>query len=53
MIAAKERKNQPKVHESAATTERVEQLTKLKELLDSGAISQKEFDAKKKELLNL
>jgi len=30
-----------------------EKLTKLKELLDMGAISQEEFDAKKKEFLNL
>jgi hypothetical protein len=30
-----------------------ENLIKLKDLLDSGAISQEEFDAKKKELLNL
>lgn len=31
----------------------IEKLTKLKELLDMGAISQEEFDAKKKEFLNL
>ena len=31
----------------------VEQIKKLKELLDLGAISQEEFDKKKKELLNL
>ena len=30
-----------------------ENLTKLKELLDSGAITQEEFDEKKKELLNM
>ena len=31
----------------------LEQIKKLKELLDLGAISQEEFDKKKKELLNL
>lgn len=31
----------------------VERLTKLKELLDEGAITQEEFDTKKKEMLNL
>ena len=32
---------------------RIEELTKLKDLLDAGAITQEEFDAKKKQLLNL
>ena len=31
----------------------IDKLTKLKELLDAGAITQEEFDAKKKEILNL
>ena len=53
VLAANKRKNLPKAHESASTTERVEQLTQLKELLDSGAITQEEFDQKKKEFLNL
>ncbi len=35
-------------HEDAITT-----LTKFKELLDAGAITEEEFDAKKKELLNI
>lgn len=34
-------------------TSPVEDLKKYKELLDSGVISQEEFDAKKKQLLNL
>jgi hypothetical protein len=35
------------------TSDRIEKLTKLKALLDSGIITQEEFDAKKKELLGL
>ncbi|APX71918.1 SHOCT domain-containing protein [Companilactobacillus allii] len=31
----------------------IDQLSKLKELLDQGVLTQEEFDAKKKELLNL
>lgn len=39
---------------SGSTTEdQIEQVKKLKELLDIGAITQEEFDAKKKELLGL
>lgn len=38
---------------SAPVFETSERLTKLKELLDVGAITQEEFDAKKKEILNL
>ena len=53
VLAAKKGKSQPKAHEPASTTERVEQLTQLKGLLDSGAITQEEFDQKKKEFLNL
>lgn len=36
-----------------AKADRIEELTKLKDLLDVGAITQEEFDAKKKQLLNL
>ena len=32
---------------------RIEELTKLKELLDTGVISQEEFDAKKKQILGV
>ena len=35
------------------TENRIGELTKLKELLDTGVITQEEFDAKKKQLLNL
>ena len=37
----------------AKSDNRIEELTKLKDLLDVGAITQEEFDAKKKQLLNL
>lgn len=53
VIAAKKKKSQTKTQEPTSTTERVEQLTQLKDLLDSGAITQEEFDQKKKELINL
>lgn len=51
-------KNTPvKKRNSATATQpsvsKVEALTKLKSLLDAGAISQEEFDAKKKQLLGL
>ena len=35
------------------TTSNADELKKYKELLDEGIISQEEFDAKKKQLLNL
>ena len=35
------------------TDNRIEELTKLKDLLDTGAITQDEFDAKKKQILGL
>lgn len=35
------------------TSERIDKLMKLKELLDSGVLSQEEFEAKKKELLDI
>ena len=38
---------------TAKSDNRIEELTKLKDLLDIGAITQDEFDAKKKQLLNL
>lgn len=51
-------KNLPVKKQTFATTaqpsvSKVETLTKLKSLLDAGAISQEEFDAKKKQLLGL
>ncbi len=36
---------------TAKSNDRIEELTKLKELLDAGAITQEEFDAKKKQIL--
>ena len=45
--------NQPYHEAPQNTLSRVEKLTKLKDLLDSGAITQEEFDAKKKQLLGL
>ena len=38
---------------TAKSDNRIEELTKLKDLLDTGVITQEEFDAKKKQLLNL
>lgn len=35
------------------TTDRIEKLTRLKDLLDKGIITQEEFDEKKKQLLEL
>lgn len=55
-ILALEVKNVPiadKKFISAPTKNPIETITKLKELLDVGAISQEEFDEKKKKLLNL
>lgn len=55
-ILALEEKNVPiadKKFISASAKNPIETITKLKELLDVGAISQEEFDEKKKKLLNL
>ena len=38
---------------TAKSDNRIEELTKLKDLLDTGVITQEEFDAKKKQLLGL
>lgn len=43
--------NQAGATQAAVLDNKVEQLIKLKELLDVGAITQEEFEAKKKELL--
>lgn len=45
--------NQPNAKTAHKKNNRIESLTKLKELLDSGAITQEEFEEKKKELLDL
>lgn len=46
----KKQKNTPTV---VAATSTADELKKFKDLLDMGAITQEEFDAKKKELLGL
>ena len=38
---------------TAKSNDRIEELTKLKDLLDTGAITQEEFDAKKKQILGV
>ncbi len=38
---------------TAKSNDRIEELTKLKDLLDTGVISQEEFDAKKKQILGV
>ncbi len=43
----------PVVVEKKASASKADELKKYKELLDSGVITQEEFDAKKKQLLNL
>lgn len=48
---AKNRNNQPQSQPQAPNT--VEQLKGLKELLDSGILTQEEFDAKKKQILGI
>jgi hypothetical protein len=45
--------NNGDVAQNATTTSAADELKKFKELLDIGAITQEEFDAKKKELLGL
>lgn len=49
--------NNPRIEESyseqTSSTDSMDQILKLKQLLDAGAISQEEFDAKKKQLLGL
>ena len=38
---------------TAKSNDRIEELTKLKDLLDTGVITQEEFDAKKKQILGV
>ena len=45
--------NSPQVVQASATISSADELKKFKELLDSGIITQEEFDAKKKQLLGL
>lgn len=51
--AKSEMENQNKPVQIVATTSAADELKKFKELLDIGAITQEEFDAKKKQLLDL
>lgn len=51
LLAAKQDESVPKTH--MVQNNNFEDLKKLKELLDSGIITQEEFDAKKKQLLGL
>ena len=50
---AESKETQQKVVNNIQETTNADELKKYKDLLDSGAISQEEFDAKKKELLGL
>ena len=47
------RSNQPAVMKQGASQNNADELKKYKELLDGGVITREEFDAKKKQLLNL
>ena len=38
---------------TAKSNDRIEELAKLKDLLDTGVITQEEFDAKKKQILGV
>ena len=48
-----ERQEKTEVENTPANTDSLQQLKQLKELLDSGIITQEEFDAKKKQILGL
>lgn len=51
--ACKEAKNNPVIAAPVAAVSVADEIKKFKELLDMGAITQEEFDAKKKQLLSL
>lgn len=51
--ACKEAKNNPVIAAPAAAVSVADEIKKFKDLLDMGAITQEEFDAKKKQLLGL
>lgn len=51
--ACKEAKNNPVIAAPVAAVSVADEIKKFKELLDMGAITQEEFDAKKKQLLGL
>ena len=50
---SKNRENQPAIVKQEVSQSSADELKKYKDLLDSGVISQEEFEAKKKQLLNL
>ena len=52
-LLKKETTNQASVNSASATIDHAEELKKYKDLLDSGVITQEEFDAKKKQILGL
>ncbi len=52
-ILINRQRNSGRYTPAAQNTDTVDRLKKYKELLDSGVITQEEFDAKKKELLNM
>lgn len=52
-ILINRQRNSGRYTSAAQNTDTVDRLKKYKELLDSGVITQEEFDAKKKELLNM
>ena len=53
LLIERQQKKESVVTKVEAKVDEIEQLTKYKELLDKGVITQEEFDAKKKQLLGL
>ena len=53
LLMERQKRDKGTAQNQAASTSGLEELTKLKELLDQGIITQEEFDAKKKQLLGL
>lgn len=53
LLIDRQQKTKPAVVETVPAASNADELKKYKELLDSGIISQEEFDAKKKQLLGL
>ncbi|MBQ8210547.1 MAG: SHOCT domain-containing protein [Clostridia bacterium] len=53
LLIERQQKKESVVTKVEAKVDETEQLTKYKELLDKGVITQEEFDAKKKQLLGL
>ena len=53
LIERQQEKTKPEVVQTVQVTDEADQIKKYKDLLDSGVITQEEFDAKKKQLLGL